>query len=287
MSTVDQLLREGTRRLAGRGDSPRLDAELLLAHALGQSREMLYRSLWADVPPDAQAIYAALLAQREGRRPVGQLVERRDFWTLSLTVSNDTLIPRPETELLVDRVLARVPVDATWRIADLGTGTGAIALAIASERPQCKVVATDISKAALAVARRNATALGLTNVSFREGNWFGALAAPKTARSRFHLLMSNPPYIAAHEWAESDPELQFEPRIALDGGEDGLDAYRVLTSMAPAYLQPGGWLVLEHGFRQGDEVRVLLKAAGFGNVATASDLAGRPRVSEGQHGAPP
>ncbi|MCE7901228.1 MAG: peptide chain release factor N(5)-glutamine methyltransferase [Gammaproteobacteria bacterium PRO9] len=270
MSTVDQLLREGTRRLAGRGDSPRLDAELLLAHALGQSREMLYRSLWADVPPDAQAIYAALLAQRE-----------------SLTVSNDTLIPRPETELLVDRVLARVPVDATWRIADLGTGTGAIALAIASERPQCKVVATDISKAALAVARRNATALGLTNVSFREGNWFGALTAPKTARSRFHLLISNPPYIAAHEWAESDPELQFEPRIALDGGEDGLDAYRVLTSMAPAYLQPGGWLVLEHGFRQGDEVRVLLKAAGFGNVATASDLAGRPRVSEGQYGAPP
>lgn len=287
MTTVDQLLREGTRRLAGRGDSPRLDAELLLAHALGQTREMLYRSLWSDVAPDAEANYAALLAQREGRRPVGQLVERREFWTLSLMVSNDTLIPRPETELLVDRVLSRVPANASWRIADLGTGTGAIALAIASERPKCKVVATDISKAALAVARRNAAILGLTNVTFREGDWFGALPAAKTPRSRFNLLVSNPPYIAAHEWADTDPELQFEPRIALDGGEDGLDAYRILTTRAPEYLRPGGWLILEHGFRQGDEVRVMLKRAGFGNVATASDLAGRPRTSEGQHGVPP
>ncbi len=287
MSTVDQLLREGARRLSGRGDSPRLDAELLLAHALGQSREALYRSLWSEVAPDVESRYSALLAERERHRPVAQLVEKRAFWTLSLAVSNHTLVPRPETELLVERVLARVPADAQWRIADLGTGTGAIALAIASERPRCKVIATDISREALAVARQNAKALGLSNVSFKEGNWLAALPAANTVRTRFHLLVSNPPYIAAREWAHTDPELQFEPRLALDGGEDGLDAYRILTATAPHHLRPGGWLMLEHGFRQGDEVRVMLKRAGFGNVATTSDLAGRPRASEAQYGAPP
>ncbi|MEZ5564598.1 MAG: peptide chain release factor N(5)-glutamine methyltransferase [Gammaproteobacteria bacterium] len=287
MSTVDQLLRDGTRRLSGVGNSPRLDAELLLAHAMGQSRETLYRSLWNDVPADVEARFAALLTERERRRPVAQLVQKRDFWTLSLAVSDDTLVPRPETELLVERVLARIPVDASWRIVDLGTGAGAIALAVASERPLCQVLATDFSKAALTVARRNAKTLGLKNVSFKHGDWFDALPSTKNPNTQFHLLVSNPPYVAAHEWADADPELQFEPRLALDGGDDGLDPYRILTTTAPRHLIPGGWLLLEHGSRQGDDVRVMLKRAGFGNIATASDLAGRPRVSEAQYGAPP
>lgn len=285
MSTVDQLLREGARRLGAQGGSPRLDAELLLGHALGQRREELYRSLFSSVPTEAEERYAALLAERETHRPVAQLVGQRDFWSFTLAVTGATLVPRPETELLVERALARIPADAAWTIADLGTGTGAIALAIARERPACKVLATDLSKPALAVARRNAKALSLRNVSFKQGDWFAPLPRPDSARWRFHMIVSNPPYIAADEWPLTDPELGFEPRVALDGGRDGLNACRIITEGAPRYLRPGGWLLLEHGFRQGEAVRELLKDAGFGNVVTANDLAGRPRVSEGQIGA--
>jgi release factor glutamine methyltransferase len=287
MSTVDQLLREGARRLGGLGDSPRLDAEMLLGHALGQRREDLYRSLFTSVPAAAEARYVALLAERETRRPVAQLVGHRAFWSFTLEVTGATLVPRPETELLVERALARIPVDAAFTIADLGTGTGAIALAIARERPACKLLATDLSKPALAVARRNAKALALRNVTFKQGDWFAPLPRPDSARWRFHMILSNPPYIATNEWSLTDPELGFEPRMALDGGVDGLNACRVITEGAPRYLRPGGWLLLEHGFRQGEDVRGLLKEASFGNVATATDLAGRPRVSEGQIGAPP
>ncbi|MEO8445391.1 MAG: peptide chain release factor N(5)-glutamine methyltransferase [Gammaproteobacteria bacterium] len=284
MSTVDQLLRDGARRLGGLGGSPRLDAELLLAHALGETRESLYRSLFNTVSGDAEQRFGALLDERATRRPVAQLVGRRDFWTFSVEVTRATLVPRPETELLVERALARIPADTVREVADLGTGTGAIALAIAGERPACYVVATDISKPALTVARRNVKALGLRNVTFARGDWFAALPDPEEPKNRFHVLVSNPPYIAADEWASADPELGFEPRVALDGGDDGLDPYRVLAAGASRYLRPGGWLLVEHGFRQADEVRSLLKHAGFGNLSTASDLAGRPRVTEGQYG---
>lgn len=280
-------MRDGARRLGGLGGSPRLDAELLLGHALGQRREELYRSLFSSVPAAAEERYAALLAARETRRPVAQLVGQRDFWSFTLEVTGATLVPRPETEQLVERALGRIPADAAWTIADLGTGTGAIALAIARERPACKVLATDLSKPALGVARRNAKTLALRNVTFKQGDWFEPLPRPDAARWRFHMILSNPPYIATDEWSLTDPELGFEPRVALDGGRDGLDACRVITEGAPRHLRPGGWLLLEHGFRQGEGVRALLKDAGFGNVATVTDLAGRPRVSEGQIGAPP
>ncbi|MEO7386694.1 MAG: peptide chain release factor N(5)-glutamine methyltransferase [Gammaproteobacteria bacterium] len=287
MSTVDQLLREGARRLGGLGGSPRLDAELLLGHALGQQREDLYRSLFSAVPGDAEARYVALLTERESRRPVAQLVGRRDFWTFTLEVTGATLVPRPETELLVERALHRIPADAAWMIADLGTGTGAVALAIARERPACKVVATDLSKPALTVARRNAKELALKNITFKQGDWLAPLPQPDSARWRFHMIVSNPPYIAADEWDSTDPELGFEPRLALDGGRDGLGACRVIAEGAPRHLRPGGWLLLEHGFRQGEDVRALLKGAGFVELITATDLAGRPRVTEGQVAAPP
>lgn len=287
MSTVDQLIREGARRLGGLGGSPRLDAELLLGYALGQTREQLYQSLFSGVPPEAEERYAALLAERETRRPVAQLVGRRDFWSFTLEVTAATLVPRPETEQLVERALARIPADAAWYVADLGTGTGAIALAIARERPACKVLATDLSKPALAVARRNAKALAVRNITFRQGDWFAPLPRPDSAGWRFHMILSNPPYIATDEWSMTDPELSFEPRVALDGGRDGLMAYRAITAGAPRHLRPGGWLLLEHGFRQAEDVRGLLREAGFSNVATTTDLAGRPRVSEGQLGAPP
>lgn len=276
-TTVNELLKAGTKQLAGLGDSPRLDAELLLAHALGQNREGLYKSLFTAVPAEQAARYATLLADRRARQPVAQLVGHREFWSLELEVTRGTLVPRPETELLVERALERVPTDATVAIADLGTGTGAVALAIARERPGCKVTGTDLSKPALGVARRNAKTLQIRNARFKQGHWFEAV--PK---ARFALITSNPPYIADDEWSSCDPELAFEPRLALAGGRDGLDALRVIVGEAPGHLQPGGWLLLEHGATQGDAVRALLKAAGFVERRTWPDLAGNPRVSEGR-----
>jgi len=284
---VEQLLRDGARRLGGVGGSPRLDAELLLAHALGQGREDLYRSLFATVPAHTEARYAELLARRETRCPVAQLTGHREFWSLKLEVTGATLVPRPETELLVERVLCRIPVDAAWSVADLGTGSGAIALAVARERGACRVTATDLSKPALTVARRNARTLGIANVTFRQGDWFEALSKRGAGEARFHVLVSNPPYISASEWNFTDQELRFEPRVALDGGPDGLTAFRVITAQATGYLHAGGWLLLEHGFRQGDQVRALLKQAGLNHITTYPDLAGRPRVTEGRFGAPP
>jgi len=286
MSTVEQLLRDGARRLGGVGGSPRLDAELLLAHALGQGREDLYRSLFDTVPAATEAHYADLISRRETRCPVAQLTGHREFWSLKLEVTGATLVPRPETELLVERALRRIPADAAWSVADLGTGSGAIALAIARERGACRVTATDLSKPALTVARRNARALGITNVSFSQGDWFGALAKRGAGKDRFHVLVSNPPYISASEWDLTDQELRFEPRVALDGGRDGLAAYRAITTQATGYLHAGGWLLFEHGFRQGDQVRTLLKQAGLHKITTYTDLAGRPRVTEGRFGSP-
>ncbi len=279
-ATVDQLLRAATRTLANRGTTPRLDAELLLAHALGAQRETLYRRLFDAVPEAAAARFNGLLAERQAGRPVAQLTGERGFWDFVVQVTGATLVPRPETELLVERALARLPADRPLPVADLGTGTGVVALAIARERPSCRVLATDLSPRALAVARRNARCLGATTVRFRQGDWYAAL----TGR-RFDLLVANPPYIAAPEWAATGPELAFEPRLALAGGRDGLDAFRTLIRGAPAHLQPGGWLLLEHGHTQGPDIRALLRQAGFTEITTTPDLAGRPRVSEGRRGA--
>jgi release factor glutamine methyltransferase len=274
---TEQLLGAGARLLGASSDSPRLDAELLLAHALDKPRSHLYRTLSAVVPADAVGRYAALLGQRAAHRPLAQLIGRREFWSLPLQVTADTLIPRPETELLVEQALNRIPPDERVAVADLGTGTGAVALAIASERPQCRVLATDLSTAALAVARQNALTLGLGNLSFHVGDWLAALHGERLA-----VIVSNPPYIADDEWCETDPGLAFEPRLALSGGPDGLADIRRIVSAAPAHLERGGWLLLEHGFRQAPAVQGLLEQAGFTAISTCADLAGQPRVTAGQ-----
>ena len=275
--TTDQLLNEGARLLRTVSDSPRLDAELLLGHALGERRVYLYRTLSAAVPAEAAARYTALLGQRVQHRPLAQILGQRDFWSFSLRVTEDTLVPRPETELLVEQALNRIPPQATQAIADLGTGTGAVAIAIARERPQCRVVATDLSHEALAVARSNAATLESANISLHFGDWFAAVNGEK-----FAVIVSNPPYIADDEWPETGPELTFEPRLALSGGRDGLADIRRIISAAPAHLDSGGWLLLEHGFRQAAAVQGLLKQAGFESITTLTDLAGQPRVTEGR-----
>ncbi|HET6604023.1 MAG TPA: peptide chain release factor N(5)-glutamine methyltransferase, partial [Xanthomonadaceae bacterium] len=226
-----------------------------------------------------RARYAGLLQRREAGEPVAYLVGRRPFWTLELQVTPDTLIPRPETELLVELALERIDAAGPEKVLDLGTGSGAIALAIASERPRAQVMATDASAQALEVARANARANGVANVWFACGEWYSAVEG-----RRFDAIVGNPPYIAQDDPHLEQGDLRYEPRAALVSGVDGLDAIRAIVAGAPAHLFPGGRLLLEHGFDQGPAVRSLLEAAGFSDVRTFCDLEGRERVSGGRLG---
>ncbi len=279
--TIDDLLRAGTTTLSGRSDSARLDAELLLAHALGRTREYLYMHASQPVPGVAVHQFEAALAERARHRPVAQLTGEREFWSLRLRITEDTLVPRPETELLVERALARLPADRALDVLDLGTGSGAISLALASERPGLRILAIDRSAAALAVARENAERCApRAALRFAQGDWYAA-----TGAERFDLIVANPPYVADGEWDASDPELRFEPAAALRAGPDGLDALRVIAAGAPAHLRPGGWLIVEHGRTQGAAVAALLADAGLRQVAAYRDLAGHARVTEAQRAA--
>ena len=250
-------------------------------HALGRTRAALFA--WPEHEPDAtrRAAFEALVDARVRGAPIAYLLGRRAFWTFELAVTPAVLIPRPETELLVERALERVAADSPCAIADLGTGSGAIAIALALERPQARVVATDASEAALGVARTNAAELGLRNVAFAHGDWFAALGD-----ARFDLVVSNPPYIAAGDPHLARGDLRFEPASALASGDDGLDAIRTIADTAPSHLQDGGWLLLEHGWDQGERVRGLLVQAGFDAVTSVRDLAGHERVTLGRLGTP-
>lgn len=271
---IRDLIVDATRAIGG--EEARADAEILLAHALPCDRAWLFAHA-LDALPDADASrYAALVARRAAGEPIAYITGRRAFWTLDLEVGPGVLIPRAETELLVELALERIPVDADARVLDLGTGSGAIALAIASERPRAHVVAIDASEAALGFARRNASALELANVEARHGDWFAPVAG-----ECFDLVVSNPPYIASGDEHLARGDLRHEPGSALASGVDGLDAIRAIVAAAPGYLQPGAWLLLEHGHDQGAAVRKLLAAAGLSDEFTARDLAGRDRTSGG------
>ncbi|HEV2270554.1 MAG TPA: peptide chain release factor N(5)-glutamine methyltransferase [Steroidobacteraceae bacterium] len=278
---VGELLALGVRRLQEAGDidsgaAPDLDAQLLLAHALGESRTRL-RSHPEEIPSaQTAARFAQLIERRAAGEPVAYILGRKDFWTLELSVSPAVLVPRPETELLVERALALHPGEEA-RAADLGTGSGAIALALASVRPLWQITATDLSPEALAVARTNAVRLGLTQVELVPGDWLACLPG----RS-FDLLLSNPPYVAAGDPALRLLELLREPRLALVAGEDGLAALRAIIRSAPDHLESGGWLLLEHGAAQAAAVAGALVARGFAQVRSHRDLAGRERMTEGQ-----
>ena len=253
------------------------DASILLAHALARTPAWLYAHGDADVVRADAERFLALVGRRQAGEPVAYLTGRRGFWTLDLSVTPDTLIPRPETERLVELAIERLPVDGAPRVLDLGTGSGAIALALASERPRARVLATDSSAAALAVASANARGNRIANVGFVEGDWY----APVAGR-RFDLIASNPPYISAGDTHLGRGDLRFEPAAALASGSDGLDALRTIAAGAPAHLAPGGWLLVEHGLEQGAAVRALFAAAGLAGVETARDLEDRERVTLGR-----
>ena len=272
--TVHTLLENATATLACSSPSAVLDAQLLLAFTLGKSAAWL--RAWPEHEPDDtdRARFATLVARRRAGEPIAYLRGTREFWSMQLRVSPDVLVPRPETEGVVEAALARIPQDARWRVLDLGTGSGAIALAIARERPSCTITATDVSSAALVVARDNAIALQLENVQFRCGAWY----EPVT-KERFHLIAANPPYVADDHPRLHDGELSYEPRLAIAGGPDGTRDLRTVIEGAPAQLERGGMIVLEHGYDQRETVSDALVASGFELVQCYADLAGLDRVS--------
>ncbi len=275
MSDIREMLTSATQTL---GD--RTDAEALLLHVLQQQRSWLFTHDLQVPGAGVREAYAEAVGRRLRGEPVAYITGRRGFWTLDLEVTPATLIPRPETELLVELALQRLPPDFDGNVADLGTGSGAIALAIACERPHARVVATDASVAALEVARRNAKHHAIDNVSFMQGDWLAPLAGQCV-----EMIVSNPPYIEATDPHLGRGDLRFEPASALASGSDGLDDIRRIVDAARSHLDPGGWLLFEHGWNQGEAARALLLDARYVDVFTAQDLEQRDRVSGGRHAA--
>ncbi|HUN76867.1 MAG TPA: peptide chain release factor N(5)-glutamine methyltransferase [Steroidobacteraceae bacterium] len=274
--TTAALLSEGWRRLTAAIEHPGLDAEVLLAHVLQTNRARLHSHSSEQPAEREREAYLALVDRRARGEPLAYLIGHKEFWSLELAVGPEVLVPRPETELLVERALQLRP-EPGGEVADLGTGSGAIALALARERPGWHIVATDLSQGALAVARRNASRLGASTVEFVAGNWF----APLAGRS-FHLVLSNPPYVAAADPLLRMAPLNFEPRIALTPGDEALADLRSIIEGAPEHLERGGWLLLEHGATQAAPVARELQARGFSAIRAHRDLAGHERVTEGR-----
>ena len=275
---IRALIDEGVARLKRVADDPRRESEILLGAALGQPRTWLIANGETRILDcEATDRFEANVTRRRHGEPIAYILGEKEFWSLPLLVEPVVLIPRPETELVVERALAHVPAGSAGSVLDLATGSGAIALAIASERPGCRVVGTDISPDAVTLAIRNAARLDLAHVEFHAGSWFEPVED-----ERFALIASNPPYIA-----DGDPRVaagvrRYEPHTALFSGVTGLEALGDIVAGAPGHLNAGGWLLLEHGHQQGEAVRRLLADRGFVDVVTFPDLAGLDRCTEGR-----
>lgn len=280
-ATLNERLRQAESALAAAlGLDPRearLEAQILLCRALGQPRSHLVSHGRDPLLPEQAAAFDELVERRLKGEPVAYILGEREFYSLSFKTTPAVLIPRPETELLVELALERIPSGQSCRVLDLGTGSGAVAIVLALRRPQAEVLAVDQSAAALEIARENAQSLGARNLRFTRSSWYGALAGEK-----FDLIVSNPPYIAAVDPHLAQGDVRFEPVSALAAGADGLDDIRLIVKDAPAHLNPSGWLLFEHGYDQAEACRQLLAQAGFSRVSTSDDLAGIPRVTSGQ-----
>ena len=269
---IDTTLGDATMRLAPLSESPRLDAEILLCRTIDMPRSYVFAHPEDVLDDTTFSRFDALLRRRLGGEPMAYITGTREFWSHEMLVSPATLVPRPETELLVELALREIPRKASWRILDLGTGCGAIAVALASERLMCEVTAVDIDEAALAIAAENARQLALGNVTFAQGSW-----CEPVCDQRFELIVSNPPYVRADD--EALTELRFEPIEALVAGPDGLDAIRRLAADCIDILRADGALLIEHGADQAEDVAMLLARAGWTGILNHKDFSGHPRVT--------
>lgn len=276
--TVATALSSATERLGGSSETARLDAELLLARALNRDRSHLRAWPQKKLSPDEQERFHTLVERRQNGIPVAYLLGEKEFWSRTFEVSHDVLIPRPETELLVALALAALPTSGTADVLDLGTGSGAVAVTVAVERPLARVTATDLSPGALDIAKKNAVRHGVRNIHFRLGDWFDAIACDE----RFDLIVSNPPYVADDDPHLNRGDVRFEPSLALKGGRYGLDAFRIIAREARYYLKPHGQLMLEHGFDQSDSLTDLLNEFGYAEISRHADLQGHFRVTTAQ-----
>jgi release factor glutamine methyltransferase len=274
---IRELIEEGVARLARVADDPRHEAEILLEAAIGKPRSYLIAHPEARVLDcEATDRYEAGITRRSRGEPIAYILGEKEFWSLPLGVGPAVLVPRPETELVVERSLAHLPPGFDGKVLDLAAGSGAIALALASERPAGRVIGTDVSPAAVELARANAATLGLANARLLAGSWYEPVRG-----ETFDLIASNPPYIAEGDARVEPAVRRYEPHDALFSGPTGLEALREVVAGAPGHLNAGGWLVVEHGDTQGPAVRELFAAAGFARVETRRDLAGRERCTEG------
>ncbi len=269
---LDVAIADATQRLSQTSESPRLDAEILLCRTIDMPRSYLFAHPEDELDELTLARFDEVLQRRESGVPMAYIMGIREFWSREFAVSPATLVPRPETEMLVNLAVCEIPRDEEWRVLDLGTGSGAIAISIACERPLSAVTAVDISEEALIVARENARALAPGNVECLAGNW-----TEPVAEQTFNLVVSNPPYVRAAD--EALLQLQHEPQSALVAGDDGLDAIRVLAADCRNILVAGGLLAIEHGFDQADDVAALLDEHGWTDIQCHNDLAGLPRVT--------
>ena len=269
---LDAAITDAAERLAATSDSARLDAEILLCQTIDMPRSYLFAHPEDELDALAQDRFEALMKRRMDGEPMSYITGTREFWSHELFVSPATLVPRPETELLVELALREIPREADWQILDLGTGSGAIAISIAAERPLCDITATDVSPEALAVAAENVRQADLANVTCVAGSW-----ASPVAGQEFNIIVSNPPYVREDDAALQ--KLRYEPLSALASGSDGLDDIRILASDCRAILAAGGWLMMEHGADQQTDVADILEAAGWVDITCHNDLAGKPRVT--------
>lgn len=275
--TIELLLKQAYGRLSGVSDTAQLDAQLLLAHVLNVSTSYFFTWPEKDVSPESCATFESLLVRREIGEPIAYILGEQDFWSLSLETSAHTLIPRPDTERLVEVALELLPNGAD-NVVDLGTGTGAIALALAQEWPHASVIGVDYQSEAVELAKRNAERNRINNVNFIQSDWFSSL----TEKGPFDLIVSNPPYIDAEDEHLAQGDVRFEPLSALIADEHGLADIRHITAQAKEHLAHNGWLMFEHGYDQAKAVQELLVASGFEAVATFQDLGANDRVTVGR-----
>ena len=279
MSTIAKILQDATEQLMLTSDTAHLDSEILLAFVLNENRTYLFTWPEKEITEQQGQHFSELLQRRTKGEPIAYIVGEQEFWSMPLKVTPDTLIPRPETELLVELALQQIESNANKTILDLGTGSGAIALAIAKERPACDVIGIDQSKQALFVAGENTQNLNIKNVSFLHGHWFRELATTNS----YDVIVSNPPYIASQDPHLSKGDVRFEPDSALSSGSDGLDDISEIADTARQFLKADGWLFMEHGYDQNTAITELLTSLGYKNITDHNDLAGLHRVVAAQY----